>query len=140
MVLRELLVPLVSLGLLAELDPLALMVTLAQPVLLALLVKTDQRVFVVMLAPQEDRETVGSVDLLVHKERRESLERMARLELMGLQVPRVWLDLVVLLVCLASVEKEASLVSLDPLENLVNKELLVPLVTADLLDLWDPLD
>lgn len=25
-------------------------------------------------------------------------------------------------------------------ENLVNKELLVPLATADLLDLWDPLD
>lgn len=32
---------------------------------------------------------------------------------MDLQVPRVWLDLVVLLVCLASVEKEASLVCLD---------------------------
>lgn len=33
--------------------------------------------------------------------------------LMGLQVPRVWADLVVLSVCLVSVEREASLVCLD---------------------------
>lgn len=33
--------------------------------------------------------------------------------LMGRQVLRVWLDPVVLLVCLVSVEREASLVSLD---------------------------
>lgn len=48
-------------------------------VLLALLVKMDQRVLVVMLAPQEDREMLGFVDLLVHKEKRESLERMDHL-------------------------------------------------------------
>lgn len=49
-------------------------VTPALLALLALQVKTDQRVLVVMLAPQEDMETLGFVDQLEHKERRESLE------------------------------------------------------------------
>lgn len=39
----------------------------------------DQRVHVVMLDSQEDRETLGFVDLLVHKERKESLDRMDHL-------------------------------------------------------------
>lgn len=51
-------------------------VTLVLLAPLALLVKTDQRVLVVMPAPQEDREMLGFVDLLAHKERRERLEKM----------------------------------------------------------------
>lgn len=39
----------------------------------------DQRVLVVMPDPPEDRETLDSVDLLAHQERRESLERMDHL-------------------------------------------------------------
>lgn len=54
-------------------------VTLVLPALLVVLVKTDQRVFVVMPASQEDRETLGSVELLAYKERRERLERMDHL-------------------------------------------------------------
>lgn len=48
-------------------------------VLLVLLVKTGLRVLVVMAAYREDRETLGFVDPLAYKERRESLERMAHL-------------------------------------------------------------
>lgn len=39
----------------------------------------DQRVLVVMLDLREDREMLGSVELLAHKERRESLEKMDHL-------------------------------------------------------------
>lgn len=52
------------------------LVLLAPPVLPA---KTDQRVLAAMPAPQDDRETLGFVDLLANKERRESLERMDHL-------------------------------------------------------------
>lgn len=48
-------------------------------VLRVLLAKTDQRVLVVMLDLQEDRETLGCVDFLVSRERRESLEKMDHL-------------------------------------------------------------
>lgn len=45
-------------------------------VLRVLLAKTDQRVLVVMLDLLEDRETLGSVEPLARRERRESLEMM----------------------------------------------------------------
>ncbi|KAK2851665.1 hypothetical protein Q5P01_007941 [Channa striata] len=158
-VLRELLVPLVFLVLLEELDLLVLMVTQVLLALLVLLVKMGQKVLVVMLVPQEDMETLGFADPLANKERRESLERMENLVLMGLQVLRVWLDPVVLLVCLVNVEREAFLVSLDLLVRLDQMDLLEgmellesresevtlvllvplePLVLLVLLDLLDP--
>lgn len=115
-------------------DFLVLMVTLALLVLLAPLVKMDQRVFVVMPALQEDQEMLGFADHQAYRERKESLERKGSLVLKGPRVPRVWLAPVVLLVCLGSVEREASLVFLDLLESLVNRVLLVLLVTVDLLD------
>lgn len=55
---------------------------------------------------------LGFSRVQLKKTTQSSLSRLYRV-LMGLQVLRVWLDLVVLLVCLVSVEREASLVSLD---------------------------
>lgn len=48
-------------------------------VLRVLLAKMDQRVLVVMLDLWEDRETLGCVELLARRERRESLEKMDHL-------------------------------------------------------------
>ncbi|CAB1353253.1 unnamed protein product [Coregonus sp. 'balchen'] len=143
-VLRDPLVPLVSLELPAEWDPLVPMVTLVLLVPLALLVKMVLKVCVETVDPQAGRETLGCVELLEPLERRETLERMVPLVPMGLQVLQVWLDSVVLLVFQDSVEREVSLACPDPLESLVNKELLVeaetvePLAQATLV-LMDPL-
>lgn len=41
--------------------------------------KTDQRVLVEMRDPQEDTETLDSVDLRANRERKESLVKMGRL-------------------------------------------------------------
>lgn len=50
--------------------------TLVLLALLAQLAKMDQREPVATLVSQEDRETLDSVDLLVHLERKENPERM----------------------------------------------------------------
>lgn len=82
----------------------------------------------------------GSVVLLVLQERREMLEKMGLLAPTVPLVLRVWLDSVVLLVCLDNVEKEVSLVCLGQLESLESREPQVELGTVDLLDLLDLLD
>jgi len=138
-VLRELLVLLVSLVLLGGLDLLVPMVTLVLLALLAPLVKTVLREFAEMAANQADREMLGYEELLEPLARRESLERTDPLVPMGLQDLRDWLDLVVLLVCLGSVERGASPAFLDLLESQASRELLVLVATVDPLDLLDPL-
>jgi len=53
--------------------------------------------------------------------------------------PKVWPEPGELLVCLDSVEREASPDCQDLLESQASRELLEALETEDPLDLWDPL-
>lgn len=122
-----------------ELELLAPTVTPVPPAPLVPPVKTAPRVSVETPVPREDRETLDSGEPLVPQERRESPARMDFLVQMGLTDPRVWLEPVVWLVCLVSVEREASLDSLDLLVSLVSRDLLVALETVGPPDLWDPL-
>lgn len=136
-VLKDLLVPQVSLEPLVELDLLVPMVTRVQQVLLVLLVKTVLRVCVVTVVLLEDQGMLACVGRLGLLERREILEKMGLTVRMGLQVLRVWLVSVGLLDFQDNVVKEVSLACLDPLVSLVNKELLEDLETVDPLDLWE---
>ncbi|KAG5836498.1 hypothetical protein ANANG_G00255960 [Anguilla anguilla] len=128
--LRAHLVLLDSLELQAESDLQAPTVTRVLLVLRELLVKTVPRVFVVMVVLPVVRETLGCVGQQAPQERRESRERMAPLVPTGHQDPRVWLDSVVLWVCLGSVEREGSLAFRDLPGNLANRELLAEAETA----------
>ncbi|KAI1899986.1 hypothetical protein AGOR_G00067570 [Albula goreensis] len=130
-VLKDPLVPPVSLVLLAELDLPALMVTLVLLALPVPLVKTALRVSAVTVVLQDGREMPVCEAQLEPPERRESQERTAPLVPMVLQVPKVWLGSVVLWVCLVSVEREVSLDFLDLLVNLANR---VPLVALEIAD------
>lgn len=134
-VLKDLLVPQVSLELLVELDRQVLMATLVLLVLLALLVKMVPRVYEVMVVLLEDRVMLAYVGQPVLRARRESLVKMVLLVRMAHQVLRVWLDSVVLLDFLDSVVKEVFLACLDLLGSLGNKGLLVDLEIVDPQDL-----
>lgn len=128
--LRAHLVLLDSLELQAESDLRAPTVTRVLLVLRELLVKTVPRVFVVTVVLPVVRETLGCVGQQAPQERRESRERMAPLVPTGHQDPRVWLDSVVLWVCLGSVEREGSLAFRDLPGNPANRELLAEAETA----------
>lgn len=84
--------------------------------------------------------TLASAVLLAPVERRVIQERTVPPVPTVPQVLRVWLVSVVLWVCLDSVVREVSPACLDHLVNLVSRDPLVGVETADRPDLLDPLD